>query len=98
MEYLIIAHDGTDAGAKERRFQSRDAHLEGVKRMMEAGTFVNGGAILDDAGTMIGSTLYVDFETRAELDQWLKDDPYITGGVWENINVQPIRLVFRKKV
>jgi uncharacterized protein YciI len=95
MEFLVIAYDGKDAEAKQRRLRARPAHLEGVQAMKQAGTFINGGAILDDNGEMIGSTLYVDFASREELDRWLKSDPYVTGGVWVEIEVKPIRLALR---
>ncbi len=95
MEFLILAYDGTDADAKARRLRVREAHLSGVREMKAAGTFINGGAILDDHGEMIGSTLYIDFPTRADLDHWLAHDPYVTGGVWVTIEVRPIRLAFR---
>ena len=96
MEFLIIAYDGTDARAKERRLQAREAHLAGAKAMIEAGKFINGGAILDDNGEMIGSTLIMDFESREALDQWITNDPYTTGGVWVEVEVKPIRLAFRQ--
>ena len=95
MEFLIIAYDGQDSEAKARRLRVRQAHLDGVQAMKQAGTFINGGAILDENGEVIGSTLYVDFPSRADLDQWLASDPYITGGVWVDIEVRPIRLAFR---
>jgi uncharacterized protein YciI len=44
---------------------------------------------------MIGSTLYVDFETPDELDAWLVNDPYVKEGVWEDINIMPIRLAVK---
>jgi uncharacterized protein len=50
-----------------------------------------GGAILDEADEMVGSVLVVEFETREELDAWLTTDPYVTGGVWQEIEVQPYR-------
>ncbi|MDO7565736.1 MAG: YciI family protein, partial [OM182 bacterium] len=56
------------------------------------GNLIAGGAILDDAGSMIGSTTYVEFESRAELDAWLERDPYVTGDVWRDITITPIRL------
>lgn len=96
MEFLVVAYDGKDDGAKERRLRARPAHVENVQKMKQAGSFINGGAILDDDGNMIGSTLYVDFASRDELQQWLNTDPYVTGGVWVNIEVKPIRLVFRE--
>lgn len=95
MEFLVIAYDGRDPEAKQRRLRARPAHLESVQAMKQAGTFINGGAILDDEGEMIGSTLYVDFPSREELDRWLKNDPYVTGGVWVDIEVKPIRLALR---
>lgn len=95
MEFLVVAYDGKDAGAKDRRLNARPAHLEGVQKLRSNGSFINGGAILDENGEMIGSTLYVDFASREALDQWLKNDPYVIGGVWVDIEVKPIRLVFR---
>ncbi len=93
MQYLVIAYDGTDSGAKDRRLTVREAHLENVKAMKAAGTFRTGGAILDDAGGMIGSALFVEFDTEAALNEWLKTDPYVTGGVWIDIDVKPFRIV-----
>ena len=63
--------------------------------MSEAGNLIAGGAILNEAEQMIGSTLYVEFDSREELDQWLNNDPYVTGGVWKDISVLPIRLAIR---
>jgi len=95
MEFLIIAYDGKDTEAKQRRLRARPAHLDGVQVLKQNGSFINGGAILDDNGEMIGSTLYVDFPSREELDHWLHNDPYVTGGVWVDIEVKPIRLALR---
>ena len=95
MEFLVIAYDGKDADAKERRLRARPAHLDGIQVLKQAGSFINGGAILDDDSNMIGSTLYVDFSSREALNQWLENDPYVTGGVWVNIEVKPIKLAFR---
>lgn len=93
MEFLVLAYDGKDEGAKARRLAARPAHLEGVKELISNGSFVSGGAILDDAGEMIGSTLHLRFPSRADLDRWLENDPYVTGEVWKDVAVFPIRLV-----
>lgn len=97
MEFLLLAYDGNDPEAMNRRLGARQAHLDGVRAMIEAGTFIDGGAILNDAGDMVGSTLYVEFDSREDLDTWLKTDPYVTAGVWVDIEVKPIRLVFRDR-
>jgi uncharacterized protein YciI len=93
MTFLIMAHDFRDPEAPSRRMQQRPAHLEGVRRMKAEGTFLDGGAMLDDAGRMVGSMLVVEFPSRAEVDAWLARDPYVTGEVWEHVTVRPFRRV-----
>lgn len=95
MQFMVIAYDGKDAGAKQRRLAARKAHLEGAAALHEEGRLIAGGAILDGADNMIGSTVYVDFESREALDRWLNSDPYVTGNVWQDISVQPIRLAIK---
>jgi hypothetical protein len=91
-QYLIMAWDGTDAEARARRQAARPAHLANVAPMTEAGQMMIGGAILDEVGEMIGSTCIVAFDSRAELDQWLATDPYVTGRVWQKIDIHPMRV------
>ncbi len=59
--------------------------------MKEAGTFLEGGAILNGQQQMIGSMMLVEFPSEAELHEWLNQDPYVMGKVWERIEVQPFR-------
>ncbi|MCE2510911.1 MAG: hypothetical protein J4G10_08105, partial [Alphaproteobacteria bacterium] len=61
MQFLVIAKDGTDEGALERRMKVRDAHLAGVRKLHEEGKFIKGGAILDEEGRMVGSGVIVAF-------------------------------------
>jgi uncharacterized protein len=91
MQFLVVAKDGTDDGALERRKQTRPTHLESIQPLVEGGNVLVGGAILNDDGDMIGSMLLVDFPDRADLDAWLAADPYVTGGVWREIEVTPFR-------
>lgn len=95
MQFMITAYDGKDAGALDRRLSVRDAHIDGAKQLKEAGNLIAGGAILDEAEQMIGSTMFVEFDSKAELDLWLANDPYITGNVWQDITVLPIRLAIK---
>ncbi len=91
MQFLVVAHDGTDADAPARRQAARPAHIESIKALKEAGAIVCAGALLDEDERMIGSALIVEFENRAELDTWLVNDPYSVEGVWRNIEVTPFR-------
>lgn len=91
MQFLVTAYDGTDPEAPARRQAAREAHLAGARRLTREGRILVGGAILDDAGEMIGSCCVVDFPSRADVDAWLQTDPYVTGGVWQKIDVLPFR-------
>jgi uncharacterized protein len=91
MQFLIIAHDGTDEGALDRRMAAREAHLVGARAMKADGSMIVGGAILDDDGRMVGSSCIVEFPDRAAVDAWLATDSYVTGDVWWKIEVRPFR-------
>lgn len=93
MQFVITAYDFKDSEALNRRLANREAHLKGIKTMIQAGSFLSGGAILNDEGTMVGSSVHVQFDNREQLDQWLASDPYITGKVWETVDIQEIKLV-----
>lgn len=95
MQFMITAYDGADDEAMTRRMAVREDHIAGIRVLLEGGHFIAGGAILDDAEQMIGSTLYLEFASREAMDSWLANDPYVTGGVWKDISVQPIRLALR---
>lgn len=99
MQFLLLAYDGTDKDAKARRAAVRPAHFAGIKPMVERGELRAAGAILDEAGEMIGSVVLAEFPGRAELDAWLAREPYISEGVWQKIEIKPFRLaVLDRKV
>jgi uncharacterized protein YciI len=97
MQFLVIARDGTDAEAPARRQAVREQHLVGARRYTEEGVVVVGGAILDDEGRMVGSTVIYEVPDRATLDAIIAADPYVTGGVWRDIEIRPFRLAVRSK-
>ena len=92
MQFLLIAYDGTDTGAQDRRMKSRAQHLEKIAHVKKAGRFLFGGAILDDHERMIGSMILYEVTDREELDKLLLDEPYIYNKVWDKIEIRPFRL------
>ena len=92
MQWLIIARDGEDADAGRRRLAARPAHLANAARLQAAGHLLVGGALVDDAGRMIGSGCVAQFAAREELDAWLRTVTYVTEGVWQDIEVMPYRV------
>jgi uncharacterized protein YciI len=91
-QYVIIAHDGRDEEAPQRRMDTRPRHLEGARKLKSEGRYVTGGAILDDEGRMKGSVMILQFETEEAFREWYANEPYITEGVWKSIEVKPFRV------
>jgi uncharacterized protein YciI len=50
MQFMIVAYDGQDEGALNRRLAARESHIAGAIALKNAGHLIAGGAILDDAG------------------------------------------------
>ena len=90
--FVVIGHDSTDEGALERRRAARDAHLEVIAQSHTDGKQLMGCALMDDAGKMNGSVMVMNFENREELDQWLAREPYVSGKVWDKIEVIPCKI------
>lgn len=88
MQFVLIAYDGTDEGARGRRMTVREAHLELGREMHDAGKWLYAAGILDDAGKMIGSMIVCEFASRKEMEkEWLSREPYIAGEVWQKIDI-----------
>jgi uncharacterized protein YciI len=94
MDYLVIMRmrDPKDPDAQRRRSELRPAHLERASSFRKKGHLLLGGAILDDDGNPAGSAVVARFDTRAELDAWLHDDPWAKAGVWGDVEIIPFRV------
>ena len=93
MQFLLIAYDGTDGRAMERRLAARPEHLRMGKELHETGKWLYAAGILDDEGKMIGSMIVCDFLSREEMDRrWLSREPYITAKVWQKIDIQRVQV------
>jgi len=89
-QFLVIGHDAADS--RERRLALRDQHVALARELQAAGNLLYGAAILDDRAEMCGSMLVAEFESRAGIDEWFSREPYITGKVWESVEVTPCRV------
>ena len=92
MQYLVIAYDNDNA--LDRRLSVRDEHVAGVKKLMAEGKIINAGALIEDE-KMVGSTLYIDFESDDDLDEWLENEPYVKNNVWnmDEFQIVPVKLL-----
>lgn len=89
MQYIITAYDGENM--LEKRLEIRPRHLENMTKVK--GKVLCAGGILDDEGTMKGSMLVIDFAEKADLDEYLRSEPYIKEQVWEKVHVENMNVV-----
>jgi len=92
MHFLVIAKDGNDDEAQERRTAARADHIKYSDFAVETGEQVIGAALLDQHENMRGSAMIVEFENVEKLQEWLKHEPYMTGNVWKDIDVIPCQI------
>jgi uncharacterized protein len=92
MQFIITAYDGKDEGAPQRRMAVREQHLALAASMAKEKKTLYGAALLDENEKMIGSVLIFDFPSRQELDEYLKVEPYVTGNVWQNIDIKTCKV------
>jgi uncharacterized protein YciI len=93
MLYMIIGRDASGALAIRRRV--RQAHLERIRLLLEAGRVALAGPIpaIDaadpgDAG-FAGSLIVGEFDSLEAARAWIAADPYVTDGVFDSYEVQP---------
>ena len=89
MQFIVKAYDGE--GMLDKRMEIRPRHLEGMKALGKQ--VICAGGLLDEAGRMKGSALVMEFPDRAALEKYLAAEPYVTGGVWQRIEVETMNVV-----
>ncbi len=92
MQFMLLGYDGTDPDALNRRMAAREAHIALGDKLVAEGHMLYGTAILDDNDKMIGSMLILNYPSRTDLDAWLEIEPYVTGDVWCEIKIVPVRV------
>ena len=88
MLFVIIGHDAP--GSKEKRPKLRPAHLAHLEGLSRAGRIPLAGPFTDGTGSMI----VVDAGSLEEVWGLVGRDPYVTGGVFNRVEVKPFMRVF----
>jgi uncharacterized protein YciI len=85
---IVIARDGTDAGAPARRLAARPAHLARVAPLAADGTLLFGGAMLDaPEGGMVASLAVTRHTSHDAARAFWTEDPYVRGDVWREMTM-----------
>ena len=95
--YAIIGRDHVDS--LERRRLARPAHLQRIQPLVDAGRIVLAGPFpaidAEDPGAagFTGSLIVAEFDSLEDARHWAEADPYVTEGVFADMDVRPFRQV-----
>ncbi len=95
MLWMILCRDRPDSGAL--RQQTRPAHLAHIAPLAQADRVRFAGPMLEDAGgpdaVAKGSLIVADFADRAAAESWAAADPYALAGLFDEVQITPLRQV-----
>jgi uncharacterized protein YciI len=83
-----------------RRLSSRPAHVARLQLLQTQGRLLLAGPFpavdAEDPGTAgyTGSLIVAEFASLSAAQDWANADPYLAGGVYERVSVQPFKKVF----
>ncbi|WP_236033655.1 YciI family protein [Belnapia mucosa] len=92
MGYAILAFDGEDEGALQRRMAVRDRHIEVLNAWAADGRLALGVPLFSAAGRILGSLMVLEVPDQAGLDAYLAAEPFNQGEVWQRVETFPFRI------
>lgn len=97
MWYAIISEDNHNS--LPLRARAREAHLERLRTLAAEGRLLLAGPhpaidaeVPGEAG-FTGSLVIAEFPSLEDAEQWAEQDPYVSAGVYRNVNVKPFKRV-----
>jgi uncharacterized protein YciI len=87
-KFVIIGLDGPEGQA--RRKIHREAHLERLSKLAKEGKVVLAGPFTGGGGSLI----VVEATSLEEAEAFMREDPYVTGKVFQKVEVRPFMQVF----
>jgi uncharacterized protein len=97
MLYVLMGEDAP--GTLDARIAARPAHVARLEALRDDGRLLIAGPMpaIDspDPGPagFFGSLVVAEFETLADAQRWLADDPYVQQGVFARTTVRPYKKV-----
>lgn len=88
--YIITCFDKKNS--LKKRLANRELHLEYLKSFKKK--LILAGPILNKTNKPKGSVLILKFQSKLELNNFLKNDPYSRVGLFETVNIEIFKRVF----
>jgi uncharacterized protein len=87
MPFLVIGKDYADG--YNRRMEHRSAHLEYLRKLSSEGKLYVASGLLSEDKMLNGSASFFTVGSQDEVEELLKDEPYVLGDVWETVEIIP---------
>ncbi|WP_319531541.1 YciI family protein [uncultured Cohaesibacter sp.] len=84
MHFVVTCLDKD--GGLETRKANREAHLAYLGE--HSASILVAGPLLDDEGSMMGSSLICEAEDKAALEAILAKDPYAKAGLFKDVSIR----------
>lgn len=98
---MLYAITGQDTpGSLEKRLAARPSHVERLQVLQDEGRLILAGPFPsvdnNDPGPagFSGSLIVAEFPTLAAAVEWAQADPYVSAGVYAQVEVKPFKKVF----
>jgi uncharacterized protein YciI len=106
--FLVVIPDRPNV--LNRRMQVRPRHLERAETAHQQGLLIAGGALMSpamslmlknnhnpsDQAQMQGSMFILDLPSEEECREWIEQDPYTQGQVWDTTKAHLYRIKLAK--
>ena len=94
--FVIIGHDSPDSSQK--RSETRPKHLARLEVLDAQNRLVLAGPMPVEHGKpqMSGSLIVAHFDSLADAQAWVNDEPYLLQGVYAHVEVRPFVQGFPK--
>lgn len=74
-------------GGAALRATTTDAHQDFIRQHLGA-MYVGGPLLADDAQTIVGSLIVMDFPNRSAAEAFIADEPYNRAGLFESVLIR----------
>ncbi len=94
--FMIFAQDKADS--LPLRAAHREAHRDRIEALQAEGRMLTAGPLpiapADPDRGFSGSLILAAFESLADAEAWAEQDPFMSAGVYESVDVRPYKPVF----